>query len=81
MRVPAKAAPEAVIRVVRRFANERQPAESFRGWLDRSGGAAAIVADLKELDAFPNPLDAPDYYVDWDELDPFDVVLGQSECA
>jgi len=81
MRVPAKAAPEAVIRVVRRFANERQPAESFRGWLDRSGGAAAIVADLKELDAFPNPLDAPDYYVDWDEVDPFDVVLGQSECA
>ena len=35
LRLPAKAAPEAVIRVVRRFADERHAGETFRGWMDR----------------------------------------------
>ena len=45
LRLPAKAAPEAAVRVVRRFADEREAGETFRGWLDRSGGAKAIAAD------------------------------------
>jgi hypothetical protein len=69
------------VRIVRRFADERAAGETFRDWLDRSGGASGVVAGLKELDVFPAPLDAPDFYVDWDEMDPFDVVLGASECA
>ena len=39
LRLPAKTAPDAAVRVVRRFAEERQAGETFRGWLDRSGGA------------------------------------------
>ena len=39
LRLPAKAAPEAAVRVVRRFADERSAGETFRGWMDRAGGA------------------------------------------
>ena len=38
LRLPAKAAPEAAARVVRRFADERNAGEAFRGWMDRVGG-------------------------------------------
>jgi sulfite reductase (ferredoxin) len=81
MRIPAKAAPEAVIHLVRRFADEREAGETFRTWMDRSGGAAALVGELRRLDTFPTPDEAPEYYVDWDEVAPFDVEIGASECA
>ena len=38
LRLPAKNAPEAAVRVVRRFNDERQSGESFRSWIDRAGG-------------------------------------------
>ncbi|HEX2782273.1 MAG TPA: nitrite/sulfite reductase [Ilumatobacteraceae bacterium] len=81
LRLPAKAAPEAVVRVVRRFAGERTAGETFRDWMDRSGGAAAIADGLKELDFFPSPEDAPDFYADFDETGPFVAEVGESECA
>ncbi len=81
LRLPAKNAPEAAVRVVRRFAGEREAGESFRGWMDRCGGVKAIAADLKELDAFPEPDVAPDFYVDFDETGPYVAETGESECA
>jgi sulfite reductase (ferredoxin) len=81
MRVPAKNGPEAVIRVVRRFANERTAGETFRSWMDRSGGAKTVADGLKDLDFFPTPEEAPEMFVDWDETTPFGVTLGASECA
>ncbi|MGY6501786.1 MAG: nitrite/sulfite reductase [Acidimicrobiales bacterium] len=81
LRLPAKAAPEAAARVVRRFAAEREAGESFRGWMDRSGGAKAIAADLKDLDHFPTPDEGPDFFVDFDETGPFSAEVGDSECA
>ncbi len=59
LRLPAKAAPEAAVRVVRRFADERTAGETFRGWMDRVGGATAIAEGLNDLDVFPTPDDAP----------------------
>ena len=41
LRLPAKNAPEAAVRVVRRFNDERQAGEAFRSWMDRAGGAKA----------------------------------------
>ena len=35
LRLPAKNAPEAAVRVVRRFADEREAGEVFRSWMDR----------------------------------------------
>ena len=81
LRLPAKNAPEAAVRVVRRFANEREAGEVFRSWLDRVGGAKVVAADLKELDEFPLPEDGPEYYVDYDETGPYVAETGESECA
>jgi sulfite reductase (ferredoxin) len=80
-RLPAKAAPQAVVRVVRQFASERTAGETFRGWLDRAGGASAIGTALKDLDVFPTPDERPDFYTDFDETGPFSGEVGESECA
>ena len=80
-RLPAKAAPDATIAVVRRFANEREAGETFRQWLDRVGGAKAVGTELKSFDEFPLPDEAPDYYVDYDETGPFTGEIGEGECA
>ena len=81
LRVPAKAAPEAVARVVRRFAAERTAAETFQGWLARSGGATAVADGLRDLDEIPLPDVAPDFFVDYDETGPFPGEVGDSEWA
>jgi len=81
LRLPAKAAPEAAVRVVRRYAEERQPGETFRAWMDRVGGAKAVAEGLKDLDEFPTPDEAPDFYVDYGETGPYVAETGESECA
>lgn len=81
LRLPAKAAPEAAARVVRRFAEEREAGERFRTWMDRVGGASAVADTLKDLDFFPSPEEAPDFYADYDETGPFVADVGESECA
>jgi sulfite reductase beta subunit-like hemoprotein len=80
-KVPAKAAAEAVVRVVGRFAGERSAGESFPEWLDRSGGAKGVGDGLKDLDAFPSPDEKPEFYVDFDETGPYEAQVGDSECA
>ena len=81
LRVPAKNAPEATVRVLRRFVDEREAGESFRAWMDRVGGASAIGDELKDLDEIPTPEDGPEFYVDYDETGPYEVEVGESECA
>jgi sulfite reductase (ferredoxin) len=81
LRLPAKAAPQAVVRVVSRFAEEREYGEAFGSWLERSGGAAAVGAGLQDLDEFPDPEVNPDFYVDYGETGPYEKSIGESECA
>jgi sulfite reductase beta subunit-like hemoprotein len=81
LRLPAKAAPEAAVRVVGRFAAEREAGETFRAWMERVGGAKAIAAELADLDAFPLPEERPDFYVDYGETGPYAAEVGASECA
>ncbi|HEX4491492.1 MAG TPA: nitrite/sulfite reductase [Acidimicrobiia bacterium] len=80
-KLPAKRAAEAVVRVVGRFAGEREAGETFATWLARSGGAAAVGAGLKDLDAFDPPDVAPELYVDFGETGPYVAEIGESECA
>ena len=80
-RLPAKAAAEAAVRVVRRFTDERHAGETFTTWLDRSGGAVGVGSTLKDLDVFPTPEENPDFYVDFDETGPYVAEIGESECA
>jgi sulfite reductase (ferredoxin) len=81
LRLPAKAAPQAVVRIVGRYAAERNYGETFGSWLERSGGAKALGAELKDLDVFPLPDENPDYYIDYGETGPYEAVVGDSECA
>ncbi|MSO38395.1 MAG: nitrite/sulfite reductase [Acidimicrobiia bacterium] len=80
-KVPARTASEAVVRIVGRFANERQAGDTFSDWLARAGGAAAVGTTLAELDEFPTPELGPDFYVDFDETGPYVSQVGESECA
>lgn len=81
LRLPAKNAAEAVLRVVHRFNNERIVGESFKGWLERHGGVKEVAMSLKDLDAFPPFQDDPSFYQDFDEADPYEAAVGASECA
>ena len=81
LRLPAKNAAEATVRVVSRFVGERQAGERFIDWLERAGGAKEVAASLKDLDEFPTPDEGPEYYVDYDETGPYAAVIGESECA
>ena len=69
------------MRVVEQFAGERDAGETFSDWLERSGGAAGRGHDPDDLDEFPTPEEAPDYYVDFDETGPYVAEVGDSECA
>jgi hypothetical protein len=80
-KIPAKNAPEAVVRVVRRFNDERNSGETFQAWLARAGGASGMGAELKELDVFPTPDVGPEFYVDYDETGPYVADVGDGECA
>ena len=81
LRLPARNAPEAATRVVRRYADEREAGEAFHSWLERVGGPTAVAEGLKDLDEFPTPDQGPEYYVDYDETGPYEAVIGDSECA
>jgi sulfite reductase (ferredoxin) len=80
-KLPAKRASEAVVRVVEQFAGERDAGETFSSWLERAGGAAAVGKTLVDLDEFPTPEEAPEYYIDFDETGPYVAEVGDSECA
>jgi sulfite reductase beta subunit-like hemoprotein len=81
LRLPAKAAPEAVAEVVRRFAAERGAGETFTTWLDRSGGASGVAEGLRRFDQVPLPADDPSFFVDYDETAPYVAEVAESECA
>jgi sulfite reductase beta subunit-like hemoprotein len=81
VKLPARRASEAVVRVVSRFAAERDAGETFSSWLSRAGGAATVGKELKDLDEFPTPEEAPEFYVDFDETGPYVAEIGDSECA
>ena len=81
LRLPAKAAPEATVRVIRRFDEERLASETFREWMQRVGGVSAVAESLRDLDEFPDPDQAPDFYVDFGETGPYEALVGDSECA
>jgi len=80
-KLPARSASEAVVRVVGKYAADRQAGESFGAWLTRNGGAEAVGATLVDLDEFPDPTEAPDFYVDFGETGPYVKEVGESECA
>ncbi|WP_243091115.1 nitrite/sulfite reductase [Thermus neutrinimicus] len=80
-RIPARRAPEAVERILRRYQEERLQNESFQAFLDRVG-AASFKPLLEDLQGIPPYEEAPEFYQDLgaDGQD-FRVQLGHGECA
>jgi sulfite reductase beta subunit-like hemoprotein len=81
VKLPAKATPEAVVRIVGRFAAEREAGETFSQWMARAGGVQALSETVKDLDSFPAPDVGPDFFVDYDETGPYEAAVGDGECA
>jgi sulfite reductase beta subunit-like hemoprotein len=81
LRLPARNCGPAAVRVIGRFAAERDAGEPFGSWLDRSGGAATLGKELADLDVFPTPDVGPEYYIDFDETGPYVADVGEGECA
>ncbi len=81
LRLPAKSAAEAAVRVVGRFAEEREHGERFATWLERCGGAKSVGAELADLDHWPDPEEHPEYYFDFGETGPYVAEVGRGECA
>ena len=70
------------MRVVEQFAGERDAGETFsRLARPRPAAPARSARTLKDLDEFPTPDEAPDFYVDFDETGPYVAEVGDSECA
>ncbi len=81
VKLPAKAVGAATVRVIGRFAAEREAGETFTTWLARSGGADVVGGELQDLDHFPPFEEDPSYYVDYDEQGPYVAEVGAGECA
>ena len=81
-KLPAKAASEAVVRVVGKFAAERQR----RRDVPRPGSTAAAAPRPSARrsptsTSSPTPDEHPDFYVDFGETGPYVAEVGDSECA
>ena len=81
LRLPAKNAPEAAARVVRRFNDERSAGEAFRTWMDRVGGATAVADGLRDLDVFPTRTSTPSTTPTTTRPARSSAEIGESECA
>ena len=79
-KAPARRTPEAIVRVVSRFAGEQQGGETFGQWVDRIG-PKEIGATLADLDQKRTREQAPDDFTDWGASEAFEVILGRGECA
>ncbi len=80
-KLPAKSAPEAVVRIVGQFNEQRAAGETFQQWLARSGGAKGVGQTVSDLDHFPTPDEGPDFFVDYGETGPYVAEVGDGECA
>jgi sulfite reductase beta subunit-like hemoprotein len=81
LRLPAKNCGEAAVRVIGKYATERQMQESLPAWMERIGGVKVLADELRDLDFFPKPDEGPEYYIDYDETGPYVAETGESECA
>ena len=80
-RIPAKRAPQAVLRLVHYYQAERHDGEVFNDFVDRVGQGpfAALLADLQDVP--PLGPDTIDLYQDWERNALYRVERGEGECS
>jgi hypothetical protein len=76
--IPARLAPEAVVRVLQHFIANRAAGESFRDYVVRTR-----VETFRELTIdLAKPAEKfPELYQDWGDDMPYSLQLGRGECA
>jgi len=79
--IPSKNVPEAVIRLVRHFAEKKRGGESFNDFYGQLG-KEGVIALLDELIHAPSYQERPNFYVDWEDQKEFALQKGViGECA
>ncbi len=79
-RVPARRAPEAVTRIVKKFLSERKDAENFWEFTERIG-IRSFRDDIKDLTELGAGRLTDDLFVDLGQETAFTSVAGEGECA
>lgn len=80
-KIPSKNVPEATVRMIQHYADNRQEGEEFNNFYQRIGreGTKELLADLT---AAPSYEEKPDFYTDWGDKDEFALQHGViGECA
>ena len=80
VKVPARRAPEAVLRLLQLYVDRRAPGEKALAFFRRIGDedVKACVADLMKIDEATAP---PEDFLDIGETKEFEVKTGPGECA
>jgi hypothetical protein len=81
MKIPARAIPDAVDRLVTTYVKERTDGEKFASWAARVGtpGVQELLAEYKVVPEFTQD---PMAYVDWGQSKFFTLDdMGEGECA
>ncbi len=79
--IASKAVPAVVDKITDLYAQNRQPTENFRAWVERTGKATLMqsLQDLLEVPAYEKD---KSYYVDWGDVREYSVKdKGIGECA
>lgn len=80
LRIGAKRAPDVVAALVHKYLDGREAGEEFKSWVRRVG-VKELGGELEEIAQVRGFSDAPDDYIDWDEVEQFQVQIGRGECA
>lgn len=81
MKIPSKNVPEATIRILKHYAENRQGDEALSAFFTRIGRKAVqeLLADLAHVPEYDQN---PDFYVDWGDKEEFGLQQGViGECA
>ena len=79
--VPSKRVPEVIDALTKRYVAEKEPDETFRGWVKRVG-KPTIRKLLKPFGAVPSYEEDPSFYSDWRDPREYGIGdLGVGECA
>lgn len=90
MKVPAKRAIDAVLKVIGLYRAERRGGESLYDWLDRIslGEGASMIKNmndlkkaLEEVARLPPPSQEPSAYIDWGSDERYRAKTARGECA
>ncbi len=82
--IPSKNVPDAVVRLVENYADQRQSGEGFNPFYERLGkeGVVKLLRQTPDLLAIPSYEEKPDLYVDWEDKQNFALQKGViGECA